>query len=1175
MTATTWNPSDKSSGCTLSGSNLIATCNSGSDNQGVRGTVGYSSGQWYVEFNTMYFASVGGPGGVGIANLSDSLTEGTSGAYLNTDAASLTLGKTIQVGTAAKGSSGIVNDLTGSNVVGVAVDMTAGLVWFTTDGTHWNNGGTANPATGTGGYGLTSGTPMGTAYPKVWLRWGLSGSPYDHVTINGGTAGFTFTPPTGFTQWDGAAAPSGTWASTEAEDTFAGTGGILGGSWASTEAKDTFAGTGGWPYGPWASTEAKDAMTFVGYPELSGVWSSIEITDAMSAAGLGATTTFFDPATASPEIDFQSDKLTIINALSPGQLVGAKSNTSHSTGKAYAEFSTWLSANNSGVGIGNSSATFAGWGNGTAVGPGNGPAAAGAGIFSYSNGTIWMNGVEQTNWAGVTLFHSVVSIAIDFDAKLVWFRTNGGNWNGIAGADPAAGTHGYDISTISTSPFFLWAELVNQGDKVTLNAGASAFTYTAPSGFLAWDTAAVPAAPLALDGYATAEASEVVGGGPHFWIPITATEVTLSTTQADDVIVVGVVCGGYYNLSTVTSITDTAGLTWKKRNQRYQTGGYKSGSSTTVNQGLNIEIWWAHAPTALTGDVITINTNDPDTASADVEGNVLSGNGSVSVVAFGVSGANYTTPWDTHTQAGGYVDNFGTIYYFPAQSQLRTNAADSFLFGLHADTSADAGVTQEPWVYVASATGAEHDGYDSFVSLVYQVVEEPQIGTDVLVGKTFSGSPVYDAKSVMFDSIVAAGETGTDQEIYWYWDPSATSSVVQLTTGNSLTLGYTAVNFNLMVLLEVVIQSSSGLGEVSSISEGQGSLSSAGFERRSRTVTATPGGTLAVEIWWGWMPMYTEAERPNGDTIIINTTNTAAGDIIGAIMWGLGGSTGAYGLGDPFWDINPSIPAGNGSPTSSPPPYATDISTTIPSDLVVAWAANNTEPVQGFTDPFTTLVQDYPQTVLPNMFLSSIAPLFYTGFEFFYTPGLVTNETAEFLQSPGPTGWIVVADAIPVGPPQPPTGTMHISDQQDKFTHTGDYTEIGIASPGGWVALPAIHGIMAATDQEDINGGTPNLGYSPFLGEGWLGGVAAHAAWASVEHDDTMDFYGWVLGFGITGQMGAAETKDRLAFSHAATCTGTWHSTGSPDRWASAGLVLPPGHVRPPIPYKRRLLIVT
>ena len=109
-----------------------------------------------------------------------------------------------------------------------------------------------------------------------------------------------------------------------------------------------------------------------------------------------------------------------------------------------------------------------------------------------------------------------------------------------------------------------------------------------------------------------------------------------------------------------------------------------------------------------------------------------------------------------------------------------------------------------------------------------------------------------------------------------------------------------------MVLLQVMIQSASGAGEVTAIGESQGLVSSAGFERRSRVVTATPNGTIATEIWWAWMPMYTDEGEQRSDHDLHK--RHGCGRYCRRAMWGLGGSTGAYGLGDPFWDTNASLP---------------------------------------------------------------------------------------------------------------------------------------------------------------------------------------------------------------------------------------------------------------------------
>ena len=525
---------------------------------------------------------------------------------------------------------------------------------------------------------------------------------------------------------DAPPAPSGTMGPTEAADTFAATA-QLGprGTWASVEATDIMDFVSKIS-GTWASTDTPDVWTTPPF----GAWHSTEPIDIFAATGLGPAPTTWDPATASSGVDLENMNLTATNTLAYNNPVGVRSTTFKTTGTWYTEFNANpLTANNSGVGIINASGTDAGWGNtGT-------PGLNGAGIFVAGNGEIWINGVQGTNWAGTAITAANIGVAIDLVHNLIWFRTNGGLWNGIAYADPTkppgglaggldSNNGGYDISAIVSGGVYLWAELVGAYDQVTMNAGATAFAHAAPSGYTAWNDVPVAASPLQIDGYATSGLSEVSGDS---YAPLTSGTITLSTTQHNDVIVLGIAMGGYYNTSTVATVTDTAGLTWHRRNRRWLGGGIKNfatNGSTSVAAGLDIEIWWAHAPNPLVADVITI------TPAANVPrdgGAAVAAVGSMSLIAWGVSGANYAAPWDTHSQAGGYVD-YGGGYFTPAAAQLYTNATNCFLFGFHGDTQADAGSAWSPWTYVANATGTEHDGNTSFASLIYQQVDEPQVG---------------------------------------------------------------------------------------------------------------------------------------------------------------------------------------------------------------------------------------------------------------------------------------------------------------------------------------------------------------------------------------------------------------------------------------------------------------
>ena len=111
----------------------------------------------------------------------------------------------------------------------------------------------------------------------------------------------------------------------------------------------------------------------------------------------------------------------------------------------------------------------------------------------------------------------------------------------------------------------------------------------------------------------------------------------------------------------------------------------------------------------------------------------------MSLIAFGVSGANYSAPWDTHTLAGGYVDQGGG-FYTPASAQLYTNASNASCSAFTAIRMRTTELRPDAWTYVAYATSTEHDGWTPFASLIYQTVDEPQEAVNVQVNYIYSGN---------------------------------------------------------------------------------------------------------------------------------------------------------------------------------------------------------------------------------------------------------------------------------------------------------------------------------------------------------------------------------------------------------------------------------------------------
>ena len=201
MTITTWNTADKSGSVTLSGGSKTATTTS--TNQGVRSNVGWSAGKHYAEFMNCFFSTVpssSSRGGIGIADSTYSLTSGPGSD--NTHSAWVIQPPTVLVGNGTR-TAGAIGTALGTTVTsGVALDMDGKLVWFTEDGSTWNNGGTANPATGVGGFSLAGAATLGpVAYLAAWLRWN-GGSPNDNATLNGGDTAFAFSIPSGFSMWN-------------------------------------------------------------------------------------------------------------------------------------------------------------------------------------------------------------------------------------------------------------------------------------------------------------------------------------------------------------------------------------------------------------------------------------------------------------------------------------------------------------------------------------------------------------------------------------------------------------------------------------------------------------------------------------------------------------------------------------------------------------------------------------------------------------------------------------------------------------------------------------------------------------------------------------------------------------------------------------------------------------
>ena len=177
----TWDPNKKDTHITLSSVNLVAT-NGENVNNAVYATVGITSGKWYWEIVPAGTGS--GSELIGVGN-SHAATTHYSNYYIGQDADTWGYywnGSKYNAGATSYGST-----WTNGNIIGVAVDMTAGKIWWSKNNV-WQASG--DPANGTNA-AYTNLT--GTIYPAVSIY--ATGS----MTARFGPSNLSYTPPTGFT----------------------------------------------------------------------------------------------------------------------------------------------------------------------------------------------------------------------------------------------------------------------------------------------------------------------------------------------------------------------------------------------------------------------------------------------------------------------------------------------------------------------------------------------------------------------------------------------------------------------------------------------------------------------------------------------------------------------------------------------------------------------------------------------------------------------------------------------------------------------------------------------------------------------------------------------------------------------------------------------------------------
>lgn len=211
---------------------------------------------------------------------------------------------------------------------------------------------------------------------------------------------------------------------------------------------------------------------------IPGIPNSIFNRAALDGAPSGGSTITLDPTRAGSNQTFSNGNLTTTLGSNTFYSNVLGSGAGHSSGKYYYELTiTTVNRDGQTVGIGNLvtnlTSSWVGTSDNNSIG------------VKFQNGSVLADNISLTTVATVAQGNTL-SVAVDLGAKLIWFRTNAGNWNNNGTADPATGTGGISFSGLNSGPYVPAIGLEIANDQYTVNFGATTYSQSVPSGFGNW-----------------------------------------------------------------------------------------------------------------------------------------------------------------------------------------------------------------------------------------------------------------------------------------------------------------------------------------------------------------------------------------------------------------------------------------------------------------------------------------------------------------------------------------------------------------------------------------------------------------------------------------------------------------------------------------------------------------
>lgn len=315
--------------------------------------------------------------------------------------------------------------------------------------------------------------------------------------------------------------------------------------------------------------------------------------------------------------------------------------------------------------------------------------ATGTAVSEWQAGTVNAVGTGLTIAAGGTI--AAIGGVDEWNAGTVnAIGTNLSITSGTLNATGGGGTQEWQGGLVTT---------VGQGLTIAVPGGA-----TAPT----------------VDGFATGAA------GAHQSV----IQAVLTTTGTDDIVCALIACEEFTTLPTVTAVSG-AGLTWTRQAQSTNT-------NPAINQ-IDLELWYADAPLALTSETIIATFSGTFDAA--------------SMVAFGVAGANTTTPWDTASnlpQTPTGSENPGDMHF----ADISTfGGADFLIYGAATANSGQLpGTIPTGTTVIATATSTGSNA-GSFVCAAFESATVQQSGTNTWPLGVFCAG--------LYDALISSGQATT------------------------------------------------------------------------------------------------------------------------------------------------------------------------------------------------------------------------------------------------------------------------------------------------------------------------------------------------------------------------------------------------------------------------------